>query len=108
MTKIKIMIVITNKKKKATRTKDDDDDDLLWQSILKLYNLYASPNIVRDIETNRMRWESHVARKERLQIHTTIWLENLQVRDHVEHKGVDERIILEWILENRLGRCGLD
>jgi hypothetical protein len=39
---------------------------------------------------------------------TNFWLENLKGRDHFEVIGVDERIILEWILGNRVGRCGLD
>jgi hypothetical protein len=28
--------------------------------------------------------------------------------DHLEDLGIDRRIILEWILENGIGRCGLD
>jgi hypothetical protein len=28
----------------------------------ELHNLYASPNIVRMIESSRMKWEGHVAR----------------------------------------------
>jgi hypothetical protein len=32
-------------------------------------------------------------------MHTTFWSVNLKGRDHVEDMGVDERIILEWILE---------
>jgi hypothetical protein len=29
---------------------------------------------------------------------TKFWLENLKGRDHLEDKGVDGKIILEWIL----------
>jgi hypothetical protein len=29
-------------------------------------------------------------------------------RDHLEDTGIDGKIILEWILRNRVGRCGLD
>jgi hypothetical protein len=35
-------------------------------------------------------------------------LENLKGRDHTEDPDVDGRIILEWILGNRMGRCELD
>jgi hypothetical protein len=31
-------------------------------------------------------------------MHKAFWLENVRERDHWEHQGVDERIILEWIL----------
>jgi hypothetical protein len=31
-------------------------------------------------------------------MNTKYWLENLKGRDHSEDLGVDERIILEWIL----------
>jgi hypothetical protein len=34
-------------------------------------------------------------------------LESLRGRDHSEDLGVD-RIILKWILGNRIGGCGLD
>jgi hypothetical protein len=28
----------------------------------KLHNLYASPNIIREMKSRRMRWAGHVAR----------------------------------------------
>jgi hypothetical protein len=33
---------------------------------------------------------------------------NLKGRDPLENLGTDGRIILECILDNRMGRCGLD
>jgi hypothetical protein len=36
-----------------------------------------------------------------------LWLENLNKRGHMEELGVDGKMILEWILGNRAGRCGL-
>jgi hypothetical protein len=29
-------------------------------------------------------------------------------RDHLDNLGIDGRIISEWLLGNRVGRCGLD
>jgi hypothetical protein len=31
-------------------------------------------------------------------MYTKVWLENVEGRDHLEDLGVDERIILEWML----------
>jgi len=39
----------------------------------------------------------HVARVQEM-THTVFWLENPKVRDNSEDIGVDEKIILEWIL----------
>jgi hypothetical protein len=33
---------------------------------------------------------------------------NLKATDHAGNLGVDVKIILEWILEKSLGKCGLD
>jgi len=38
-------------------------------------------------------------------MHTTFVSENLKGRDHLEGVGVDGRIILKWILGNRVGVC---
>jgi len=35
---------------------------------------------------------------------TTCWLEHLKGRDHLEEPGVDERMILEWILGKENGK----
>jgi hypothetical protein len=32
----------------------------------------------------------------------------LKGRSHLEDQGIEGRIVLEWILGNRLGRYGLD
>jgi hypothetical protein len=37
-------------------------------------------------------------------MHTKFWSENLKGRDHSEDLGVDERIILEWILGKQGGK----
>jgi hypothetical protein len=37
-----------------------------------------------------------------------LWLQNLKGRNHEEDLGVDGIMILEWILGNRLGKCGVN
>ena len=75
--------------------------DELTEERRKIHNeefnyLYSSPNIVRVINSRRMRWEGHVARMgERF-----MW-GNLRERDHLECPGVDGRIILRWIFRDR-------
>jgi len=43
-----------------------------------------------------MRWARHVARMEerREEAYTVFWWGNLREKDHSEHAGVNERIIL--------------
>jgi hypothetical protein len=62
-----------------------------------LYDLHASPNIVRMLNSRRMRWEVHVARMGREEEYTGFWWRNLNERDHLEDLGVEGRIILRWI-----------
>jgi hypothetical protein len=42
------------------------EEDGLWRKLLndEFHSLYSSPNIVRVIESRRMRWVGHVARME--------------------------------------------
>jgi hypothetical protein len=35
----------------------------------------------------------------RIELCAGFWLGNLNVRDHLEDLGVDERVILKWILK---------
>jgi hypothetical protein len=42
-------------------------------------------------------------------MHTKFWSENLKGRDLSEYLGVDEKVILEWMLGKYFrGGCGLD
>ena len=63
----------------------------------ELNDLYCSPNTVQVIQSRRMRWAGHVARmwERRIEVYKGFWWGNL--RDHMEHPGVDGRIILRWI-----------
>jgi hypothetical protein len=62
----------------------------------ELHNLYASPNITRVIK-QRMRWVGHVICLGG-EMHTKFWSGNHKRGSHMEHQGVDGRMILEWIL----------
>jgi hypothetical protein len=42
------------------------------------------------------------------EMRTIFWLVNLKGRNHLEDLSVDGKIILEWIVGNRVERCGLD
>jgi len=44
---------------------------------------------------------------ERAKVHRGFWWRNLRERDHLEHPGVDGRIILKWIFKKWYGRHGL-
>jgi len=59
-----------------------------------LHKLYTSPNIIRVINSRRMRWARHVA--------------SIKGKDYSEDLGVDEKIILEWILEKQGGISWID
>ena len=52
-----------------------------------------------------MRWAGHVASVERREIHMALWRENLKGRDHLEGLGVDERVILIWMLMLGCGKA---
>jgi len=70
----------------------------------ELHDLYSSPNIIRVIQTRRIRWAGHVARLGIGEVHTGVWWANLKVTDHLEDLGIDGRI-LKWILKNKMGPC---
>jgi hypothetical protein len=63
----------------------------------ELNDLYCSPNIIRVIESRRMRWAGHVARRGRKEVYTGLWRGNLRERDHLGDPGVDGSVILRWI-----------
>jgi hypothetical protein len=48
----------------------------------ELHNSYSSPNIIRMIESRRMRWEAHVARMGRRGMHIGFCWEIQEERDH--------------------------
>jgi hypothetical protein len=64
----------------------------------ELYNLNASPNVIRMIKSRRMKWAGHVACIEGIRNSYAFWLENMKERNHSENLGIDGKIILEYIL----------
>jgi hypothetical protein len=75
----------------------------------KLHNeelnvLCFSPNTIRVIKSRRMRWEEHVARRERGEDVLTGFLwGNIRERDDFEDLGVDERMILKLLFKKWYG-----
>jgi hypothetical protein len=68
----------------------------------QLHNLYSSPDIIRQITSRRMRWAGHVARMGRRDKCKRFWWESPKERDHLEDRGIDGRMGLEWILGRRV------
>jgi hypothetical protein len=68
----------------------------------ELYNLYATPDIIRVIKLRR--WVGHIACIEETSNTYAFLLESLKGRDHLVHIGIDGKIILEWILGKYSGR----
>jgi hypothetical protein len=62
-----------------------------------LNGLYSSPNITREIKSNRMSWAVHVARMGAVEVYTGFGWRNLRDRGHLEDPGVEGRTILRWI-----------
>jgi hypothetical protein len=66
----------------------------------ELYNPFSSPSIIRIIELRRMRWEGHIARIGRGEVHTRIWLGGLKKRDHSGDLRIYEWITFKCIFKN--------
>jgi hypothetical protein len=60
----------------------------------ELSDLYSLPNIVRVVNSRKIRWAGHVARMGRGEVCTGFWWENLRGRNHLEDPDVAGRIIL--------------
>jgi hypothetical protein len=65
----------------------------------EVYALYSSRNIVRAIKSRRLKLAGYVARVREMRGVYIFWSGNLRKRDHLEHRGVDGRIILKWVFE---------
>ena len=47
-----------------------------------------------------------MVRRGREEVHTGFWWGDLKERDHLKNAGVDERIILKWIIQKWDGGTG--
>jgi hypothetical protein len=61
----------------------------------ELHNLYSSPDIIRMIESRRMRWAGHVARRKKKRMHIGYWWESQKETDHYADQEVGGWIILK-------------
>ena len=59
----------------------------------ELNDLHSSPDIIRVINSRRMRWAGHVARTGRGEMHIGFWWGNLREGHHLEDPGIDGTII---------------
>jgi hypothetical protein len=77
------------------RTKRDDVTGE-WRKLHneELNDLYRSPNIIRVIKSRRMRWTRHVACTGERRGAYRVLMGNLKERGHLEHLGLDGRVIL--------------
>jgi hypothetical protein len=66
----------------------------------ELHDLYSSANIIRVIESRRMRMAEHVARMGDSRITSRFWWHDLREIDQLENLGVDGTIILKLIFMN--------
>jgi hypothetical protein len=62
----------------------------------EIHTLYSAPNIVRNIKS--FGWEGHVARISRMTKNIHV-IGEPERRDHVKGVGVDERMILKWVVD---------
>jgi hypothetical protein len=51
-----------------------------------------------------MRLAGHIARMGEMRMHIRFWSETTKGKDYSKDVGVDEKIILEWILEKYGGK----
>jgi hypothetical protein len=64
----------------------------------ELRNLYNSANVIREMESRRMRWVGHVEPVRDMKNIYSILSQNLNGTDHWEELRIDGMIILEWML----------
>jgi hypothetical protein len=67
--------------------------------------LYSSKNIIRQIESGRMRWKGHVVRTREESVQC---FGRKALRDHLQDQDVDGRMRSEWILGKLAGGGGVD
>jgi hypothetical protein len=78
-----------------------------WREVYneKLNDLYSSPNIMCMIKTRRLRWAGHVACTGEKRNAYRVWVGKPEERGHLEGLGIEERIILKWMLKKQDGKA---
>jgi hypothetical protein len=66
------------------------------RSFVNYTSTYTS--IIRVIRSWRIRRDGYIVRKGRREMHRIFWLGHLKGREYLEDLGVDEKIILDWVL----------
>jgi hypothetical protein len=74
----------------------------------ELYDLYSSPNIIRQIKSRRMRWAGHVARMGEGRNVYKVLVGKPKAGDHLKDQVLDGRMGSKWSLGRLAGRCGAD
>jgi hypothetical protein len=74
------------------------EEDESWRKLHsdEIHSLYSSQNIIRVIQSRKMRGAGHVARRGRGEVITGFLLGSPKVRDHWEDLGIGGRITLSW------------
>jgi hypothetical protein len=68
----------------------------------------SSPNIVRTINSRKLRWARHIIRMGAVIMHTIFPIGNLKTRYNLGDLDEEGRIILKLIQRSRVSGCGLN
>jgi hypothetical protein len=63
----------------------------------ELHNFYSSSDIIRQIKSRAMRWVGHAAHMGKGRKLYKVLVGKPKDRDHLEYRGTDGRMGLEWI-----------
>ena len=96
---------MTAKNTNKNRKRGEFSQEFVSKYNEELSDLYSLPNIVRVVQSRRMRWAGHVARMGGGEVCTEFWWGNLRERHHWGDPDIDGRIKLRLRLR---GLWGLD